>query len=95
MPCIEPADSFKTASGRKRIASTLANSVASDTGAPPDDEMLAPPPDDMMLGLEDGTPAAPPSEPAVEPSPGCSDGLQALADMGPLSTPGSIRCAVV
>lgn len=57
--------------------------------------MLGPPPDDIMLGLDDGTPAAPPSEPAVEPSPGHSDGLQALADLGPLSTPGSIRFAAV
>lgn len=63
------------------------------TGAPADDEMLAPPPADLMLEMEDGTPAAPPSEPAVEPSPGHSDGLQALADLGPLSTPGSIRAA--
>lgn len=56
--------------------------------------MLAPPPDDIMIGLDEGIPAAPPSEPAVDPSPGRSDGFQALADLGPLSTPGSIGLAV-
>jgi hypothetical protein len=54
--------------------------------------MLAPPPDDLMFGLEEGTPAAPPSEPAAGLSPAHSDGLQALADLGNMSTPGgSIR----
>ncbi len=54
--------------------------------------MLAPPPDDLMFGLEEGTPAAPPSEPAAGPSPAHSDGLQALADFGNMSAPrGSIR----
>lgn len=57
---------------------------------PREDEMLAPPPDDLMFGGEEEPPAAPPSEPAM-PSPVLSDGLQALADLGPLSTPGSIR----
>ena len=47
-----------------------------------------------MLEMEGGTSEAPPSEPAVEPSPGQSDGFQALADLGPLATPGSIRLAV-
>ena len=61
-------------------------------GPPPDDDMLAPPPEDLMFGLDEGTPAAPPSEPAVGPSPAHSDGLQALADLGNMSTPGdSIR----
>lgn len=64
------------------------------TGPPPDDDTLAPPPDDLMFGLEEGTPAAPPSEPAAGPSPAHSDGLQALADLGNMSTPGgSIRAA--
>ena len=54
--------------------------------------MLAPPPDDLMFGMEGPTPPAPPSEPAVGPSPARSDGLQALADLGNMSTPGdSIR----
>ncbi|KAL0026365.1 hypothetical protein WJX79_003149 [Trebouxia sp. C0005] len=64
------------------------------TGPPPDDDMLAPPPDDLMFGLEEGIPVAPPSEPAAGPSPAQSDGLQALADLGNMSTPGgSIRAA--
>lgn len=70
-----------------------ADIAAFGSGAPADDEMLAPPPADLMLEMEEGTPAAPSSEPAVEPSPGHSDGLQALADLGPLSTPGSMRSA--
>lgn len=60
--------------------------------------MLAAPPDDMMFGMEEGTPAAPPSEPDTRPSPAPSDGLDALADLGSLPTPGSIRsdcCAAV
>ena len=72
----------------------VANVATFDSGAPADDEMLAPPPADFMLEMEGGTPAAPPSEPAVGPSPGQSDGFQALADLGPLATPGSIRLAV-
>ncbi|KAA6426441.1 MAG: sister chromatid cohesion 1 4 [Trebouxia sp. A1-2] len=66
----------------------------SGVGPPPDDDMLAPPPDDLMFGLEEGIPVAPPSEPAAGPSPAQSDGLQALADLGNMSTPGgSIRAA--
>ena len=68
------------------------NIVVLGAGGPPEDDMLAPPPDDLMFGLEEGTPAAPPSEPGVGPSPAHSDGLQALADFGNMSTPGdSIR----
>lgn len=80
--------------GSSTIVRFTANIAGCGTGAPPDDKMLAPPPDDIMMGLDGGTPAAPPPEPAVDPSSGRSDGLQALADLGPLSTPGSIRLAV-
>lgn len=58
------------------------------TGAPPEDELLAPPPDDLMLGMDD-TPVAPPSEPLAGPSPAGSHGLPALSDLGNLSVPGS------
>ena len=61
------------------------------TGALEQEEMLAAPPDDLIFGMKDGTLAAPPSEPDFGASPALSDGLQALADLGPLSTPGSIR----
>ena len=60
--------------------------------------MLEAPPDDIMFGMGEDTPAAPPSEPDTRPSPAPSDSLEALADLGSLPTPGSIRsdyCAAV
>ena len=90
--CITPGRLVQDSDrGSSTMVRVTANIVACGTGAPPDDEMLAPPPDDIMMGLDEGTPAAPPSEAAANPSPDRSDGLQALADLGPLSTPGSIR----
>lgn len=73
-------------------ASDMGDDMMSQAGALPEDEMLAPPPDDLIFGMEGPTPPVPPSEPAVGPSPARSDGLQALADLGNMSTPGdSIR----
>ena len=66
------------------------------SGAPPEDELLAPPPDDLMMGMEGTTPLAPPSEPLSGPSPARSQGLPALSDLGNLSIPGSsLRCALL